>query len=120
MKKLRKSIIILLPAIFFIIWAVSLGKCEILTLNHGDEFSEIYKENTMLGKQQYWKVLNYSDIYAEVYYVGVDNSNANILYFKKEDDKWKYYGQWKTVWSNSGSASGVIWPYWWHFIYCGF
>ena len=34
----------------------------------------------------------------------------------------RHYDSWeKTVWSAvGGSASGVVWPYWWHFIYGGF
>jgi hypothetical protein len=86
MRNSRKLIIILSPILcFLIIWGASLAKCEILTSKHGSEFSEIYKENTMLGEQRYWKVLDYSKENARIYCVGLNNSSANILTFKNED-----------------------------------
>lgn len=113
--------IVLLPMFcFLIVWGISLAKCELLTLKHGSEFAEIYKENTMLSEQQYWKVLGYSDQIARVYYVGMNHSSANILTFQNMDGQWRYDGEWETIWSTSGSASQSIWPYWWHFIYGGF
>ena len=118
MKKIR--IILLIPLIcFLLIWGFPLARCEILTLTHGQEFAELYKENTMLGEQEYWKVLNYSETHARVYYVATNHLGANILSFVKKNDQWKY-DKWEgTVWSKGGSASEVIWPYWWHFIYGG-
>ena len=117
MRKLKIYIIILSPVLcFLLIWGISLAKCEILTLMHGDEFSEIYKENTMLGEQEHWKVLDYSKTSARVYYVGLNHSGADILTFVKENGKWRHDG-WDTVWSTSGSADNVIWPYWWDFFY---
>lgn len=44
---------------------------------------------------------------------------GNVLSFEKVDNNWKETN-WDTIWSASGSASDVIWPYWWHFIYGGF
>jgi hypothetical protein len=84
---------------------------------HGNEFAEAYKENTMLGDMDYWKVLDYSATSARVYYVSVGNSSANILSFTEENGQWKYDRWENTVWSTSGSADGIIWPYWWHFFY---
>lgn len=104
---------------FLLVWGASLGKCEILTLMHGDEFSELYKSNTMIGEPKYLKVLEYSDSYAEVYYVGEGNSMANILSFVRNGEQWEYDKWIDCVWSKTGSASEVIWPYWWHFIYGG-
>ncbi len=105
---------------FLLVWGISLGKCEILTFIHGHEFSELYKANPMIGEQKYLKVLEYSDRYARVYCVEKDNNMANILGFTRNGEQWKY-GKWeRCVWSKTGSASEVIWPYWWHFIYGGF
>jgi len=111
----------LIPVIcFLLIWGFSLARCEILTLLHGEEFADAYKENTMLGEQEYWKILDYSETHARVYYVSKNYQDADILSFKQENGKWKYDKWEDTVWSKSGSASEVIWPYWWHFIYGGF
>ena len=120
MKKMIRWFVLSPIIIFLVIWLFSLAKCEVLTIMHGNEFSEIYKENTMIGEIDYLKVLNYSDNFARVYYVSEDRSSANILIFIRESDVWKYHAWETTVWSSSGSASDVIWPYWWHFIYGGF
>lgn len=90
-----------------------------LTLMHGSEFENNYRENTMIGEIDYLKVLNYSDNFARVYYVSANRSSASILTFKKQDGNWSYEAWERVVWSSTGSASDVIWPYWWHFIYGG-
>lgn len=118
MKSIKK-IFIYLIVIIFTVWIISLGKCEILTHLHGHEFSEIYHENTMLGAIEYLRVLKYSSNFAKVYYVGKDHCGGDILTFVRENKKWKC-SNWETVWSGrGGSASEVIWPYLWHFIYGG-
>ena len=94
-------------------------ECEVLTLLHREEFETIYKQNTMMGEIDYLKVLEYSEEYARVYYVSENRSAGDILSFVKQGDKWKYDNWERTVWSATGSASEVIWPYWWHFIYGG-
>ncbi len=103
-------------------WISALIKCETLTREHYDEFKEAYKQNTMLGDMEYFKVLDYNDCdIARVYYVSKGNSAANVLTFYYDDttDSWEEIS-WNTIWSGSGSASGVCYPYWWHFIYGGF
>lgn len=101
------------------VWVGSLINCELLTYKHYDEFKDAYKQNTMLGDMEYFKVLNYSsyDI-AQVYYVSKGYAMGNVLYFKYDfdNDTWKEIS-WGTGWSASGNADNVIYPYWWHFIY---
>lgn len=116
--KIVKIFFIAILSLFLIIWLAALMKCEVLTLLHREEFETIYRENTMLGEIDYLKVLEYSEEYARVYYVSENRSAGDILSFVKQGDKWKY-DYWETVWSATGSASEVIWPYWWHFIYGG-
>ena len=87
---------------------------------HGDEFETVYKENTMIGEIDYLKVLDYSDTSARVYYVGVDKAGGDEVIFFKRGGGW-FVEKWYTIWSGrGGSASNVIWPQWWHFIYGGF
>ena len=106
--------------LFIFIWIFSIARCEILTIKYGNKFQEIYHENTMMGEIDYLKVLDYSDTTARVYYVSANKSSGDILTFTKEKGIWTYDNWEKTVWSDTGSASSVIWPYWWHFIYGGF
>ena len=120
-KKFSKILIIGIIIFPIIIWLFALMKCEVLTLLHGDEFEKIYQENTMIGDIDYLKILDYSDTSARVYYVGYKKSGGDVLIFEKQNGVWKYAAWEQTVWSGTGgSASEVIWPYWWHFIYGGF
>lgn len=118
-RKLIRYIIILIILCPIIIWLLSLIKCEVLTLLYGQEFESIYRENTMMGEIDYLKVLEYSDVEARVYYVSAHKSGGDILKFSKNEEQWCYDSWEKTVWSSTGSASDVIWPYWWHFLYGG-
>ena len=109
------DVAIIVPAVF---WVSALIKCEILTKKYYDDFKQAYTQNTMLGEMEYFKVLCCDDNTAEVYYVSKGMTDVNVLTFKKQDDTWQEIS-WKTIWSTSGSASEVIYPYWWHFIYGG-
>ena len=100
------------------LWGISLIKCEMLTHKYYDDFEHAYKQNTMLGEMEYFKVLSCGENTAEVYYVSKGMTDANVLTFKNDNGIWQETS-WKTVWSTSGSASEVIYPYWWHFIYGG-
>ena len=119
MKKIGKFFLLGLIVCFLVFWGASLLRCEILTLMHGEEFKEAYKQNTMIGDIEYLKVLEYSETSAKVYIVTINHSSGNILTFSKVNNEW-IYSKWEVVWSDMGSASGVVWPYWWHFIYGGF
>lgn len=119
MKKRLKIILLVCICVPILFWLASLLKCEILTHLHYDEFATAYQEDTMLGEMEYFKVLDYSEETARVYYVSKDMYAASVLVFSKVGDQWKK-SRWETIWSTSGSASETIWPYWWHFIYGGF
>ena len=43
---------------------------------------------------------------------------GDVVTYTKENGQWKFY-RWDTIWAEEGSASEVIWPYWWHFVYGG-
>jgi len=104
-------IIFIIVACSILIWIASLVKCEVLTFQHWKEFETLYKETNMLGEQEYLKVLDYSDISARVYYVGINRAGGNILRFVKQNGQWVYAEWEETVWSKTGSADGFMWPY---------
>lgn len=123
MKK-RKVLIIVLAVVLvallpFIVWGSSLLKCEILTKIYYDDFEYAWTDNTMLDEMEYFKVLDCDGETARVYYVSEGMDSANVLTFEKNDGKW-VETQWECIWSKTGSASEVIYPYLWHFIYGGF
>ena len=111
-----KKILFIAILLFISIWLYSLLKCEILTIMHKEEFMGLEQQTNMLDSSENLKVLNYSSDYARIYYV--DHRGGDLIEFQKNNNNWelKY---WNTIWSDTGSASGVIWPYWWHFIYGG-
>ncbi len=119
-----KIIISAFLCVVIIHWVLALINCEILTAQHYDEFKDAYKQNNMLIDMDYFKVLScnlYKSDIAQVYYIGKGNSCADVLTFQynAENGLWEEI-TWNTIWSKGGSASEVIWPYWWHFIYGGF
>lgn len=108
--------IILVPTL---VWVSSLIKCETLTQKYYDDFENAYTQNSMLGEMEYFKVLRCDGNTADVYYVSKGMTGANVLSFENKNGIWTETN-WNAIWSDSGSASEVIYPYWWHFIYGGF
>lgn len=119
MKKKVTKILTVILCVPIAVWLISLAKCEVLTVLHENEFFQFYQGEDMLADIKYLKILSYSDDLARIYCVTKNNLNANVFEFIQEDNVWKFNKWETTVWSSSGSASGVIWPYWWHFIYGG-
>ena len=102
-----------------ILWLGALIQCEVLTDRYYDDFDDAWRQNTMLGEMEYFKVLHCDGEWADVYYVGKEYSSGDLMAFHMEAGRW-IEANWNTVWSDTGSASDIIWPYWWHFIYGGF
>ena len=119
-KKLTWTVIAMILAVLLLIWGASLIKCEILTAKYYDDFKTAHLQNTMLREElEYFKVLRCDGDTAEVYYVGKGMTRGDVLTFEKQAGVW-VETYWETIWSGTGgSASDVIYPYWWHFIYGG-
>lgn len=120
--KVKHSLLIVFFILVLVVafWGISFIRCEIMTHLHYDEFTKAYQQNAMLSdKMETFKILDYSDNAATVYYIGEGYSGGDVLEFEWQDGAWHESG-WRTIWSASGSASEVIWPYWWHFVYGGF
>lgn len=123
--KIFRNIVLGIVFFIFISWMGELVKCEILTYKYYDVFEELYRQNEILGDIEYFKVINYapyeaSDL-ARIYFVGKGYTVGIVLTFKYNYEKnlWEEVS-WDTIWSGvGGSASEVIWPYWWHFVYGG-
>ena len=117
-KKTFKIIFLTAFVTFMVVWIGTLLKCDILTAFHGHEFKDTYKQTNMLVKTEHLKVLKYSQDYAEVYCIDKNKSSGDVLHCRKIGEEWDLIS-WNTIWSDMGSASDVIFPYWWHFIYGG-
>ena len=116
-KYIKKSFIFVL-FILLVLQMSAVIKIEILTAKYYDIFQDAYKSNTMLGEMDSFKVLEYDGATAKVYYISKNKTSGDVLSFANVDGAWEET-YWETILSKSGSASDVIWPYWWHFIYAG-
>ncbi len=105
-----KKVIIIPLLILIILFLVFFPymKAEYLTLKYGYEFENLQRQTNMLSEVRYYKVLSYSDEVAEVFYV---SDTGDLITFKKSEENIWTYTEWKTIWSNSGSADGFVWPY---------
>ena len=120
MKQRKGTLWILLVclAVIVLVQSIALIKCEILTSKYFADFEVAYRNNPMLGEMESFKILNCDGQTAEVYYIESGKTAAYVLAFEKVGSGWEETG-WRCIWSTIGSASEVIWPYWWHFIYGG-
>lgn len=89
----------------------ALARCELLTRQYHDTFALAYKSNSMITDVADFKVLSCDGRTAEVYYIS--DTQGDVLVFENRNGAW-VEAEWRTVWSKSGSASDVVWPYVWH------
>ena len=117
-RKVTLRILLVCLAVIVLVQSIALVKCELLTSQYYADFAEAYRSNPMLGEVESFKVLRCDGKRAEVYYIESGKTMAHVLCFEKVDGSWAETS-WRCIWSTTGSASEVIWPYWWHFIYGG-
>ncbi len=109
MKKAFLKVLTVLIIFFSIFWISAIIKCEVLTLQHWTEFEGLEEATNMISNSETIKVLEYSDSSARVYYK--NHEGGNVLIFTKQDGEWVYSEWERTVWSRTGSADDIIWPY---------
>ena len=96
-------------ALFLLAWPASIIRCEILTARHGEEFAQASAELEQVVKpNDGWKVITYSECYAEVYFYS--EFGGELVAFDLKDGQW-VERTWIASWSASGSADDIIWPY---------
>lgn len=112
MNKIIKAIVVSLVLCFLLSWLLPYLRYEYLTLQYGNSFAELQNSTHMIDEVDNLKVLTYSDSHARIYYIG---NTGDILTFRKVNGSWELEdGSWVTVWSKTGSADGIIWPYFYH------
>lgn len=119
--KILKRILLSIAVLAVFLQLSALIKCEIITHKHIHEFTNFQ----VLGQSydyKHKKILNYYGRYpttANIYCWSPDSLGSVMSFvFNRDTEKWEQISE-DTIWSVSGSASEVIWPYWWHFIYGG-
>ena len=110
-KTIVKWLLVITLSAFPAYWLGSIAKCEILTLMHGDNVKNGYLDTGWFDDIQSFKIIDYSQTEATVYYVNTDRTvGFTVLFFKNQSDYFEFKS-WDVVWSKSGSADGFIWPY---------
>ncbi len=103
-KKIKVAIVIIILTIVIFPYL----KAEYLTARFGSQFYGLEQETKMLDPAKYYKVLSYSENFAKVYYIS--DYSRDLILFEKEDGRWNRI-EWRTVWSKTGSADELYWPY---------
>lgn len=102
------------------VWGTDVIKCEMQTREHRSEFLEVYSEfeGTTLGNTECLKVMEYSRYgdFAKVYYISKGKEAGTLVRLSKNDGEWEIESN-DTLWSKSGNADRVLYPYWWHCFY---
>ena len=110
-KEIVKWLLVITLSAFPAYWLSSIAKCEILTLMYGEKFEDGYLETGWFNDIQSFKVIDYSQAEATVYYINAERTvGFTIQFFKNQSDYFEFKS-WDAVWSESGSADGFIWPY---------
>lgn len=112
MKRRYKFLIVF--AVIFLFWIGSMCYCSILTLIHGNEFTNL--EAVGFDFLHPWegepevRVLSYSSDKAEVYYY--KETGGEKVPFVKHGSEWKYENA-MAIWTNMGGSASdyLIWPY---------
>ncbi len=104
--------IVFLIVILFSIIAFPYIKAEYLTNKYGDQFEKLYSLNGWIDEIEFFRVIDYSDNEAKVYYVEKDRLTTDYFYFQRENkaDEWELK-TWHTVYAKHGSADDIAWPY---------
>lgn len=100
--------VVILIILLLLFWIVSVVNCEVLTERHGSEFIEVSENLKKTIKIDAWKVIKYSERYAEVYFYSEYGGILVSLDFV--DGKWEVC-EWEASWSKMGSADDIVWPY---------
>lgn len=112
LKNKKRLIIIIVALVLICILAFPYIKAEYYTYKYGEQFEDLYLLTNMISDVEFYRVVEYADTRAKVYYVESGGLTTNYVYFirENESEEWKM-SQWETVWSKYGSASDAAWPY---------
>ena len=113
------KVLIAIVLLLVLVWVFCLVCCEVMTIFFSDGLMQMENRPTMLAKPEYVKVLKYGKNSAKLYYVEEGMAGGHVLYLEKVNGMWTAV-EWHTIWSGTGgSASDIVFPYIWHFVYGG-
>lgn len=115
-KSIISKFLVYLVLLFLITWTTELVKIELFTIKYGKQFENLPAITEEVGSCEYFKVIDYSETDAYLYYITSYEPNpiGFIVHLKYYDNVWNYHSDY-AVWSTMGSADEAIWPYWWHY-----
>ena len=116
----KKLLIITVVWVFIFVLTFHYIKAEYYTYKYGKEFTDLYGKQfevlySVTGwveKGEFYKVVEYSETSAKIYYVEVEEQTTYHLFFSRSDkDKDWTLTDWKVIWSKYGSADDFPWPF---------
>lgn len=118
MEKSKASLwkwLILMIVLLCAIVAVPYVRVEILTLLHREEFSDLYEVSGYIENIKYYKVMNYNEERADIFYVAQSVNDGSVpatflYHFNKQSETW-ILESWECIWSKHGNAEKIIWPF---------
>lgn len=112
----KRLAVILLMVLILMLWAVPFAKNEVLTARYGAEFEQELETGLFPPEELgLYKVIAYRQTTAKVYCVAEGNAWGALLHFARTEETGWQMESWETVWSKSGSAAGMLWPYFWYY-----
>ena len=104
---------ITLLLILSLVWSGSVLHCENLTQLHSKEFVSCAQETISAWDMTGYKVIDYSDDTAKLYFYDNDNGHLALaveISYERIGEKWvkREESNW---WSRQGSADDPSWPY---------
>ena len=112
---MKKKIVVVICSLLIVLLLVALfpyAKAEYLTNKYGDQFREEYKQIDWISDIEYHKVIGYSSDKATVVYIAHNHTACFKIDFEMKEDEWQMT-TWDCIWSKTGSADGIMWPYYW-------
>ena len=118
--KYKKILLVVVVLLFVCILALPYVKAEYYTNKYGKEFEDIYGKEFealydltgMIEKVDLYRIFEYSETSAKMYYAEVGGECTYYLYFSRDnkDSDWTL-NTYKVLWSKWGSAEDWPWPF---------
>ena len=116
----KRLLIITVSLVFIFMLAFPYIKAEYYTDKYGKEFEDLYGNQfevlySLTGwveKVEFYRIVEYSENSAKIYYVEVGEQTTYHLLFSRDDkdNDWTLK-DWKVLWSKNGNADDLPWPF---------
>ena len=115
MRFIKKIMMIVLITVI-LVWIIQLLICDFLTLKYSS-YIDLYQTSETFS---YWiddsfsaKIISYDQTEMKIYYYS-DCMGILVVFNHSEGECISTYSQPDIMWSSTGNADQIVWPYWYH------